>query len=319
MGFEANRMGDVALIGEPLVLFTAGASGQLENAEMFYKSLAGAELNVAIGLTRLNHKVQYISKVGRDSFGNYVVNELKNKKISTEYISRSHSYQTGVMFKNKVEFGDPSIQYYRENSAFTQLTADDININFENLKILHITGIPPAISNQITNLIIEIIMKAKEHNVLITFDPNIREMLWKSRKLMISTLNQIASLSDIILPGLSEAKILTGSDKENEIAQFYFDKGVETVIIKNGPEGATLIEKNKSSQFIKGFKVDEVIDTVGAGDGFATGVLHGILNDTSLNEAVMFGNAIGSLQVQHTGDNEGLPTIKRLLKYLENS
>ena len=53
-------MGDVALIGEPLVLFTAGASGQLENAEMFYKSLAGAELNVAIGLTRLNHKVQYI-------------------------------------------------------------------------------------------------------------------------------------------------------------------------------------------------------------------------------------------------------------------
>lgn len=316
MGFEANRMGDVALIGEPLVLFTAGASGQLEDAEMFYKSLAGAELNVAIGLTRLNHKVQYISKVGRDSFGNYVVNELKNKKISTEYISRSHSYQTGVMFKNKVESGDPSIQYYRENSAFSHLAIRDINVNFNEIKILHVTGIPLTINKHIRNIVVDTIIKAREHNTIVTFDPNIRKDLWENNKIMVETLNYIATLSDIVLPGLLEAKTLTRTNKIDEIAQFYFDKGVEIVIIKNGPEGATLIEKNKSSQFIKGFKVDEVIDTVGAGDGFATGVLHGILNNTSLDKAVMYGNAIGSLQVQNSGDNEGLPNNLELKKYL---
>ncbi|WP_256244356.1 carbohydrate kinase family protein [Alkalibacterium sp. 20] len=93
----------------------------------------------------------------------------------------------------------------------------------------------------------------------------------------------------------------------------------QSVITKSVAHGAFVTEKGKDTINVKGFKVDKVIDTVDAGDGFAVGIIHAYLDGCSWTEAAVYANAIaiGSLQVQHAGDNEGLPTRSRLESYIE--
>ncbi|PWG68232.1 2-dehydro-3-deoxygluconokinase, partial [Enterobacter mori] len=105
-----------------------------------------------------------------------------------------------------------------------------------------------------------------------TFDPNLRPQLWDSEKQMCETINDLAKHADIILPGINEGKVLIGSDDPEVIADFYLNQSdkTSTVIVKLGKDGAYLKEKGtKSGKKIAGQKVEQVIDTVGAGDGFA--------------------------------------------------
>ena len=124
-------------------------------------------------------------------------------------------------------------------------------------------------------------------------------------------INELSSLADMVLPGRAECRILCRTDDMDEAADFYQNTGVKTVIIKNGSRGAYVRDGNESFQ-IPGYRVEKVIDTVGAGDGFAAGVISGRLEGLSMLEMVRRGNAIGALQVMNIGDNEGLPDRTRL-------
>lgn len=310
-------MRDVLLIGEAMGLFIAEDYGTFEEVNHFSKDIAGAEINVAIGLSRLGLDVSYVSKLGRDSFGYFIKNHLVNENIGIEYLVMDSFNRTGLQIKNKVTIGDPKVSYYRRNSAFSGLTKDEIDaIDFTKIKLFHMTGIPPALTLKTREIIFYLAEKAKENNCKITFDPNLRPSLWENEETMIQVLNEVAMYADIIMPGIAEGAILTGRDTVEEIADFYLDKGINTVIIKDGSKGAYIKEKNEDIYLVPGFKVKKVIDTVGAGDGFAVGVISGVLDKLPIEEAVRRGNAIGSLQVQHKSDNEGLPTRKELDTYM---
>lgn len=110
---------------------------------------------------------------------------------------------------------------------------------------------------------------------------------------------------------------VTSFKADEEIAAYYHQLGVKVVVIKNGSHGALVQEVNKSMQVVAGYKVEKVIDTVGTGDGFAVGIISGYLDGLPLEEAAKRANAIGSLQVQNIGDNEGLPTRDELQAYME--
>ena len=310
-------MVEVMLIGEPIVILTAHELGSIQNVNNFTRSIAGAEINVAIGLTRLKHRVSYVTKLGGDPFGPYIENFLNDKGIDTSYVSYNNKVSTAFQLKGRTEDGDPEVVYFRKGSAASHLSKEDVEpISLEGVKLLHITGIPPALSKGSREAIYEMIKKAKKQGIFITFDPNIRPTIWDTKVEMIRVLNDIAAQCDMILPGISEGEILTASDDPNEIADFYLNMGAKTVVIKVGAEGAFVKTKDESYT-VPGFKVNKVVDTVGAGDGFAVGVLSGILEELSLRDAVTRGNAIGSLQVMVQGDNEGLPTDEELQNYLD--
>lgn len=310
-------MTDVILIGEPLGLLTAQEYGDLKDVSLFKRSLAGAEVNVGIGLSRLDYAIQYITRVGEDPIGSYIVKAMTKEKIGTNFISTDSNFQTGLMMKNKVKDGDPQTAYYRKNSAFTTLSKADIeDINFSQVRLLHVTGIPPAVSGTVRETVIYLLNKAKKAGTFISFDPNLRPALWSSKAVMIQTLNEIADYADVVLPGISEAEVLVGTTSVEKIAQFYYEKGANVVVIKSGEEGAFVCEKGKPIINVPGFKVSKVIDTVGAGDGFAVGIIHGYLSGLSWKEAAVRANAIGSIQVQHEGDNEGLPNRDDLESYV---
>ena len=313
-------MKQVLLVGEPLGLFIAEDYGDLSEINRFTKGIAGAEVNVGIGLARLGIHVNYMTKLGDDPFGLYIVKRLQQENIRTDYVLFDSVYRTGLQIKNKVKDGDPKVAYYRKGSAFTTLTKTDVDrIDFSNVDVFHITGIPPATSQSAREAIFYLAEKAKANNCFITFDPNLRPSLWEDNETMIRVLNELACYANVVLPGISEGKILSGKDSPEEIAAHYFDLGVEVVVIKNGSKGAFIQERNTSMKEVAGYKVEKVVDTVGAGDGFAVGVISGYLDGLTLEEAVNRANAIGSLQVQNVGDNEGLPTREKLDEYMKKS
>ena len=134
--------------------------------------------------------------------------------------------------------------------------------------------------------------------------------------MMIRTINDLASRADIVLPGTGEGKVLMGSEDPKEIASFYRRLGAKAVIVKAGAEGA-YVEMEDQKRSYPGFKVDKVIDTVGAGDGFAVGVISSYLEGLSTEQMIERANAIGSIQVSVESDNEGLPTREELRTYIE--
>ena len=140
----------------------------------------------------------------------------------------------------------------------------------------------------------------------VSFDPNLRPSLWANEQRMISEINALACLADWVLPGLGEGRLLTGFEDPADIAAFYLDQGVEAVAIKLGPHGA-YYRTQLDQGFVAAVPVAKVVDTVGAGDGFAVGMISALLENLSFSEAVQRGNWIGSRAVQSRGDMEGLP------------
>jgi len=309
-------MSDVILFGEPMTMFIADDYGPLEDVEHFTKSLAGAEVNVSIGLTRLGYKVNYITKLGSDPMGLYIKKFLEKESIGTEFIAFDPIYKTGFQLKGKAKEGDPDVAYFRKGSAASHLSVNEINaIDLSGIKLIHITGIPPALSLSCREATYRLIQRAKENHITLSFDPNLRPSLWENEATMIEVINDIARHCDYFLPGIEEGKILCKKSKPEEIADFYHKSGIKTVIVKLGADGSYLSNPSTKT-FISGFKVDQVIDTVGAGDGFATGIISGLLDNVPVEEAVIRGNAIGSIQVTHISDNLGLPTRKQLFDYI---
>lgn len=301
-----------------MAMFVAKSCGPLYEVEEFTRMLAGAEVNVAIGLKRLGHSVAYVTKLGTDPFGTYIENKLKSEGLDVQ-ISKDENHFTGYQLKGKVMEGDPEVFYYRKNSAASCISVEDVEkVDLEGARVLHITGIPPALSKSCREATYRLIERAREKGMLISFDPNLRPTLWESKEVMIETINDIASKADIVLPGTGEGKILMGSDKPEEIAEFYRKNGAKAVIIKAGGDGAYADWKDGKA-FYPGYKVKEVVDTVGAGDGFAVGILSAWLEGMQMPEMVDRGNAIGSIQVSVASDNEGLPTKEELDAYMKGA
>ncbi|MEN6413070.1 MAG: sugar kinase [Veillonellales bacterium] len=314
-------MPEVITIGESMVMMVADQSDSLQFVTSYTRKIAGADSNVAIGLARLGHEAGWISALGDDPFGTYIRNTIRGEGVDTSQVAFSAEYPTGLLVKELNEIGDPKVYYYRKGSAASHIKPDILNENyFFQAKLLHITGIFPALSPNCLETVLQAIKLAKRKGLMVSFDPNIRLQLW-TREQARETLMQIAALSDLILPGSIEAEIMAGTTAFESVADIFHKLGVQYVVMKDGSRGAHYScagdNGNSARGYEKGFPVKRVVDTVGAGDGFAVGVLSGLLENISLKEAVIRGNAIGSLAVKVRGDVEGYPTKKQLEEYLQ--
>ncbi len=305
---------DVITIGEAMAMFVASETGDLADAGQFIKRAAGAELNVATGLARLGLQVCWVSRVGDDSFGRFILNTLRKENISTAGVTLDGRYATGFQLKSKAENGtDPIVEYFRKGSAASHLSTDDFHAAlFNEARHLHLSGVAAALSASSYALLEHAAQSMKAQGKTISFDPNLRPVLWKSEAEMVEKLNRLAFQADWVLPGLKEGMILTGENTPPGIADFYLQRGVKAVVIKTGADGAWFKTASGEQGAVAPVKVENVVDTVGAGDGFAVGVISALLEGKTLPEAVRRGNAIGALAIQVPGDSEGLPTRAEL-------
>ncbi len=306
------------LAGEPMGLLIAQSEGSLDSVSGYSLAVAGAEFNVATGAARLGHYVSYLTKLGDDPFGKLITRSLRNNKIDDSNVLFTNERTTGFMLKSKVSKGDPEIFYFRKGSAASTLDAADAEqIDFSKFDFLHLTGIFPALTESTRAAMMTLIKRAKEAGLFISFDPNLRPQLWPSQEVMVKTLNDLASYADLVLPGCGEGKILCGTEDPSKINEFYHNLGARMVVTKLGPDGA-LVRDGDNEFKVPGFVIDKVVDTVGAGDGFACGVITALMEGLSLDKAVERGAAIGAIQCTFAGDNEGLPNHELLKAFMES-
>lgn len=308
-------MARVLTIGEPMGLMVATEPKALKDVTTFRRYVCGAEVNFAVGMSRLGHETAYISRVGNDPFGQHILDFLAEQHIGTDYVILDDVNRTGMQLKAKTLEGDPEVVNFRRFTAFSYMEPSVVDtVQWEKYDHLHVTGIPPALSDSCRETSIAMMKAAKAHGVQVSFDTNLRPALWPSEAVMRENINYLASLADIVLPGLGEGKLLTGFDTPEEIADFYLKQGAKAVIVKLGTKGS-YVKTAEEAFYAPAYIVEQVVDTVGAGDGFAVGTISGRLEGLSWAEAVRRGAAIGALQVQVEGDNEGLPTPEQLVAY----
>jgi 2-dehydro-3-deoxygluconokinase len=304
-----SRALDVVTFGEAMMLLIADQPGPLEDAQLFYKRTAGAETNVAIGLSRLGLNVGWASRLGADSMGRYLLAEMRREGIDCSHVVCDPAQRTAMQFKGRVSDGsDPPVEYHRKGSAASQMQPDDIDQAWlRSARHLHCTGVFAAIADNCLQTSAATIAQMREAGRTVSFDPNLRPTLWSSAEHMRASVNQLAFSAHWIFPGLEEGRFLTGCDTPEQIARYYRDHGAELVVVKLGAEGAYFDGVDQQG-YVAGYPISSVVDTVGAGDGFAVGVISALLDGREARKAVERGAWIGARAVQVLGDTEGLPT-----------
>ena len=305
---------DVLSIGETMALLVAQEPGALVDVQSFSKRIAGADTNVAIGLARLGFKVGWISRLGADSFGSYVRRTIEAEGVDTSQVEVDANRSTGFMLKSRsLDGSDPVIEYYRRGSAASQLGVAHLKADYaRKARHVHATGITPALSPAARELVAHAMQTLRAAGRSVSFDPNLRPSLWPDPATMRDTLNDLATRADWVLPGLDEGRLLTGQHTPDDIAAWYIDRGAKAVVVKLGAEGAYVRTAEGEQGQVPGVPVPVVVDTVGAGDAFAVGIISARLEGQPWPQALRRANWIASRALQVIGDMEGLPTRSEL-------
>jgi 2-dehydro-3-deoxygluconokinase len=304
---------DVVTFGEAMGLFIAESPGNLANVERFTRRMAGCETNVAIGLARLGLRVGWVSRLGCDPIGQFIRTTLANEGVDCSHVATDPEHSTGIMFKAKTTDGsDPAIHYLRRGSAASHLGATDFDAAyFGGARLLHASGVAAALSPENMAFAQRAMAAMTAAGRIICFDPNLRPALWPNEAVMVEQINRLAAGANWVLPGVSEGTLLTGFSAPRDIAGFYLDRGADLVVVKLGPAGAYFRTPAQDGT-VPAAKVAHVVDTVGAGDGFAAGVISGLLEGQPIEVAVERGNRVGAFAIQAIGDMDGLPTRAQL-------
>ncbi|NOV02831.1 sugar kinase [Paenibacillus planticolens] len=300
---------DIITFGETMALLMPSNGKGLEYSSELHSLFGGAESNVAIGISRLGGKVGWFGRLGKDPMGRLIFKKIRGEGVDVSRAELTAEAPTGLMMR-EVIMGKTSVYYYRKNSAASRMSAKHLDEDYiAGAKILHITGITPALSESCKEAAFEAVRIARKHGVKVSFDPNLRLKLWSIEEAR-PVLLELAKLSDIFLPGLDELKLLYQTEDWDVIVGKL--RELSAVSIVKGGENETYVVTQDSITAVPYFKAEQVVDTVGAGDGFCAGFLVGLSKEYEYAEAVRIGNLVGSLIVQTEGDWEGTPTWEQV-------
>lgn len=303
---------DTVTCGEVMAMFVAAETGPLDEVDRYTARLAGAEMNVAVGLSRLGHRVRYLSAVGADPFGARARRVLAAEGVAG--LITDPDAPTGFQLKSRATGGDPEVVYFRSGSAAARMRWSPAAAEVvSGARHLHVTGIFPALSEHTRRFTFEAVAAARRAGATVSFDPNLRPALWPDRDEMRRVLRELTARADWVLPGIGEGEQLFGESSPDGIAARCLELGASTVVTKLGAAGAELHTRGTRCR-ASAFPV-EVVDTVGAGDGFAAGFISARLDGCDDETALHRACAVGALATTSEGDMDGLPTREQLGRF----
>ncbi|OMF35889.1 2-dehydro-3-deoxygluconokinase [Paenibacillus sp. FSL H8-0548] len=294
----------IVTFGESMALFMPQEHKSIERAATLEKTFGGAESNVAIGLARLGSSVGWFGALGNDPFGQNILKTLRGEGVDVSRAQLSTDAPTGMMFREHVA-GKMAVHYFRKHSAASRMLPEQLDENYiRGAKLLHVTGITAALSEDCRRTLRRAVDIAKEAGVLVSFDPNLRLKLWSIEEAR-ETLLPLAADADYFLPGWDELKLLYDTD-DYELVKSKLSE-LKAISIIKGVGDTTVVWKDGQEDSVPFYPAEQVVDTVGAGDGFCAGFLAGIMKGLTPVEAVRLASINGSLVVQMRGDWEALP------------
>ncbi len=250
---------DILSLGEPMVELNQDGGAH------FRQGFGGDTSNVAIAAARQGARAGYLSAVGRDAFGDALMDLWTAEGVSTATVTVDPGASTGVYFVTHDEHGH-RFSYLRAGSAASRLSlTPQASKAIADARVLHLSAISQAISLHMCDTCFAAIETAQEAGTLVSYDTNLRLALWplpRARAIIKETL----SLCDIALPGHDDAMQITGLDDPDAIADAFLGYGCRIVALTLGPDGAIVATPNERRR-IPTLQV-AAVDATGAGDAF---------------------------------------------------
>ncbi|GIH25863.1 ribokinase [Acrocarpospora phusangensis] len=301
---------DVVTFGETMAALRA--DGLIRLGGTMRLSVAGAESNVAIGLARLGHSVGWVGLVGGDEPGELVLRTLRAEGVDVAHACVDERGPTGLILLERRVGELTRVIYHRAGSAASFLVADDVLPALDSLpKLLHVTGITPALGRGPAEAVRVVVREAAASGVLTCLDVNYRARLW-GREQAAETLRPLVSSLSVVIASDDELELVApgAATTERDRVAALLDAGVSEVIIKRGGDGAS---GHTADQVVDvPARRVQVVDVVGAGDAFVAGYLSGLLDELDLTGRLDRAVTTGAFAVASSGDWEGLPSRSEL-------
>ncbi len=297
---------DVTALGEPLLRLSVPAGRPLETATALDLHLGGSESNVCAALAGLGRRTALYTRVPTGPLGRFVLRTLRAAGVDTGGIALADGTRLGTYY---TLFAVPpkatEVVYDRADSAFTGLTVDAVDWDaLLDTRVLHLTGITPALGPSCFELVLEAARRAKAGGVTVSFDVNYRSKLW-SPEAAKRHLSELLPLIDLLICGEADAQTvfglrvgLPGSDRE-VLAALHDLSGAAHVVLTRSHEGAVAMLAGELV-WVPAMRAT-VLDRLGAGDAFAAGVLDGFL-EGDLVAGLERGAALSALVLGQQGD-----------------
>ncbi|MDE0085575.1 MAG: PfkB family carbohydrate kinase [Candidatus Poribacteria bacterium] len=310
-------------IGELLIDFVSTTPDvTLAEAPGFVKAPGGAPANVAVGLAKLGIEAGFIGKVGADPFGNFLTETLQQNNVDTTYLIAGEASRTTLAFVATRSDGMKDITFYRHPGADIQLSPDEIDIDYiQSAELFHYGSV--SLSHSPTReATLKAIQSAKSAGAFISYDPNLRLMLWDNADDAKHWIWEVMPYADVVKISEEEWEFVTGDvELESGIEQI-LGLGVKLLVVTLGERGCYYTNGNAEGT-VDGFAV-EVIDTLGAGDAFVAAMLTQLmqhkdlvsLEKDQLDAIMRYANVAGALATQKVGVIPALPTHSDVEQFL---
>jgi len=310
---------DLVTLGESMVSLRTG--GPISAGGCLSMHVAGAESNVAVGAARLGQRVRWAGVVGSDPHGEFILRQLRGEGIDVRH-REDTARSTGVMFLEQRTADVTRAYYYRSASAGSTLSCEDVDLALSGgARVLHLTGITAALSQQAREAVEYAADRATSQGILVSLDVNYRSKLWSREEARAALANLVPHASilvasddelALVAPDMNRTVLERGSPETAEIlaAKQLLDAGVREVVVKRGAAGAGV--HTSDGRFEAPAVPVTSIDTVGAGDAFTAGYLSALLDGEDVAGRLRRGALAGAFAVSTAGDWEGLPRTGEL-------
>lgn len=313
---------DVVALGELLIDFTQNGLSTQGNP-LFEANPGGAPCNVLSMLNRLGKKTSFIGKVGDDQFGRMLKGSLEDLGIGTENLLLDRDVHTTLALVHTLAGGDRDFSFYRSPGADMMLTADEVREELISSARLFHFGTLSMTHEGIRNATKKALDTAKQHQLLISFDPNLREPLWSSLEEAKAQTLYGLQFADILKISDNEIQWLTGEEDFTEgVKEIRKLRDIPLILVSMGRDGSRAYYKDQMVE-VPPFLQETTIETTGAGDTFMGCVLnyvleHGLdaLSQGDLQEMLTFANAAASIITTRKGALRVMPTSAEIQELL---
>lgn len=328
---EKRKDFDLLALGELLLRLSPPNNERLVRGDTFQKQAGGAELNVVSGVSLLGLRTGIISKLPNNDMGTYVKNRVRFCGVSDDYLIYDETPDTrlGIYFyENGAHPRKPNVVYDRRNTSINNICIDEFpEALYNSTRCFHTSGITLALSRQARETTIEMMKRFKENGALISFDVNFRANLWTGPEAK-ECIEQILPFVDVFFCSEDTARLtfLKEGDIESIMRSFTKEYPISIVAstqrIVHSPKihtfGSVIYESKSDSFYTEpAYENIEVVDRIGSGDAYISGVLYGLLQyDMDCRKALEYGNATSSVKNTIPGDlpSSDLKEIDRIIE-----
>ncbi len=320
---------DLLAMGETLLRLSPPGNERIVRGSTFEKQIGGAELNVVSGVSLLGLRTGMISKLPFNLIGTFARNQIRFLGVSDDYLvyDEDKDARLGIYYyENGAYPRKPSVVYDRKNSSITTVKATDFPEEiYKSTRCFHTTGINLALGGMCRKTTIDMMKKFKENGTLISFDVNFRGNLWSGDEAR-ACIEEILPLVDIFFCSEDTARLTFHKEgTKKEIMKSFTEKYPISLVasthrIVHSPKchtfGSTIYDAKKDHYYEEEpYKNIEVIDRIGSGDAYISGVLYGLLAYGECEKALEFGNAASAMKNTIPGDlpSSNLEEIQRTI------